>query len=363
MTTWVPDVLGPGFERLTLHLPGGAEATLVRYNGGVRDWNVPELAGVDVLYLHGWSDYFFQRELADFWHRAGARFFAVDLRHYGRSLRPGSTPGLIASLAEYDDEFHAALSAMGRDGPDRAPLLLLGHSTGGLTATLWAARHPDLVDALVLNSPWLEFQGRDIGRAVVAPWVHAGARWRPSGRLPTVDPGIYTRAVSSAFEGEWDYDLGWRPERGFPLNQAFLNAVFEGQATLARGLDLDVPVLILLSSRSYLQPRWSDAARTADVALNVDVVAQRASSVGSDVTIRRINGAFHDVFLSPGPVRSQAYAWMGGWAQEALDGTTEDLWSARILGTREPSAPPRSARKEFVANIRALIHGLGAERR
>lgn len=363
MTTWVPDVLGPGFEQLTLHLPGGAEATLVRYNGGAQDWNVPELAGVDVLYLHGWSDYFFQRELAAFWHRAGARFFALDLRHYGRSLRPGSTPGLIASLTEYDDEFAAALSAMGRDTRDRAPLLLLGHSTGGLTATLWAARHPGQVDALVLNSPWLEFQGRDIGRAMVAPWMHAGARWWPSGHLPTIDPGIYTRAVSSAFEGEWDYDLAWRPERGFPLNRAFLNAVFEGQATLARGLALDLPVLVLLSSRSYLQPRWSDAATTADVALNVDVVAQRASSVGSDVTIRRINGAFHDIFLSPGPVRSQAYALTGGWAQEALDGTTEALWSARIRGTKEPAAPPRSARKEFVAGIRALIHGMGVERR
>ncbi|GAA1355308.1 alpha/beta hydrolase [Arthrobacter rhombi] len=363
MTMWVPDVLGPGFEQLTLPLPGGAEATLVRFTGGVQDWNVPELAGVDVLYLHGWSDYFFQHELAAFWHRAGARFFALDLRHYGRSLRPGSTPGLIASLTEYDDEFDAALEAMGRTSGSRAPLLLLGHSTGGLTATLWAARHPDQVDALVLNSPWLEFQGHDIGRAMVAPWMHAGARWWPSGRLPTIDPGIYTRAVSSAFDGEWDYDLAWRPERGFPLNRAFLNAVFEGQATLARGLTLDLPVLVLLSSKSYLQPRWSDAATSADVALNVDVVAQRASSVGSDVTIRRINGAFHDIFLSPGPIRSEAYALMGGWAQEALDRTTRDLWSARIRGTQEPEVPPRSARKEFVANLRALIHGLGAERR
>ena len=363
MTTWVPDVLGPGFEQLTLPLPGGAEATLVHFTGGVQDWNVPELAGVDVLYLHGWSDYFFQHELAAFWHRAGARFFALDLRHYGRSLRPGSTPGLIASLTEYDDEFDAALEAMGRTSGSRAPLLLLGHSTGGLTATLWAARHPDQVDALVLNSPWLEFQGHDIGRAMVAPWMHAGARWWPSGHLPTIDPGIYTRAVSSAFDGEWDYDLAWRPERGFPLNRAFLNAVFEGQATLARGLTLDLPVLVLLSSKSYLQPRWSDAATSADVALNVDVVAQRASSVGSDVTIRRINGAFHDIFLSPGPIRSEAYALMGGWAQEALDGTTRDLWSARIRGTQEPDVPPRSARKEFVASIRALIHGSRAGRR
>ncbi|MGP9616776.1 alpha/beta hydrolase [Arthrobacter sp. AOP36-A1-22] len=363
MTTWVPDVLGPGFEQLTLELPSGEVATLVRYGGGIQDWNVPELSGVDVLYIHGWSDYFFQRELAEFWHRAGARFFAIDLRHYGRSLRPGSTPGYITSLDEYDEEIAAALEAMGRDSASTTPLLLMGHSTGGLTATLWAARHPQQVDALVLNSPWLEFQGRDIGRAMMAPLMHAGSWLRPAASLPTIDPGIYTRAVSSQFDGEWDYNLQWRPERGFPLTWAFLNAVFEGQATVADGLDLEIPVLVLLSSRSYLQPRWSVEATTADVALNVDVVAERASSLGSDVTIRRIQDAFHDIFLSPAPVRAPAYGLMGGWAQEALDSTTDELWAARIQGAEEPRVPCRSAWKDFVAGLRELVRDAGTGRR
>lgn len=363
MTTWVPDVLGPGFEQLTLDLPSGDVATLVRYSGGLQDWNVPELAGVDVLYIHGWSDYFFQHELAAFWHRAGARFFAIDLRHYGRSLRPGSTPGFITSLEEYDEEIAAALTAMGRDASSTAPLLLMGHSTGGLTATLWAARHREQVDALVLNSPWLEFQGRDIGRAMMAPLMHAGSRFRPAASLPTIDPGIYTRAVSSKFDGEWDYNLEWRPEHGFRLTRSFLNAVFEGQATVARGLDLEIPVLVLLSSKSYLQPRWSVEATLADVALNVDVVAERASSLGSDVTIRRIQDAFHDIFLSPAPVRAPAYGLMGGWAQEAIDSTTDDLWAARIKGGEEPWTRQRSAWKDFVAGIRALVREPGNARR
>ncbi|MBT2500751.1 hypothetical protein J7E25_16770 [Agromyces sp. ISL-38] len=48
-----------------------------------------------MLFVHGWSGYFFNRELAAFWSNAGARFFALDLRKYGRSLRPWQAPGYI----------------------------------------------------------------------------------------------------------------------------------------------------------------------------------------------------------------------------------------------------------------------------
>ncbi|MEG8036484.1 hypothetical protein QP157_14580 [Sphingomonas sp. LR61] len=53
----------------------------------------PPLGGADVLYVHGWSDYFFQREMAEHLEALGARFFALDLRKYGRSLLPHQTPG------------------------------------------------------------------------------------------------------------------------------------------------------------------------------------------------------------------------------------------------------------------------------
>ena len=63
-------------------------------------------------------------ELAEFWTNAGARFFALDLRKYGRSLRAGQTPGYVTDLATYDADIEAALARMGHavDGcPGRAP--------------------------------------------------------------------------------------------------------------------------------------------------------------------------------------------------------------------------------------------------
>ncbi|WP_420180381.1 alpha/beta hydrolase [Paenarthrobacter sp. TA1.8] len=338
---WTPDILGEGFEQQTLKLDGGATATLVRYLGVAPEWlavpgEIPDDAGMDadVLYVHGWSDYFFQKHVAEFWHRTGARFYALDLHNYGRSLSPGMVPGFVTNLADYDADIQAALSAMGRSGVsgvDR-PLILLGHSTGGLTLSLWAARHPGIASAVILNSPWLEFQATELGRRAIAPLVGLHARLHPLTPLPPVDPGIYTRAVSATLDGEWDYNLEWRPDRGFPITPAFLDAVFRGQATVAAGLGIEVPVLVLLSDKSYLQPKWSADALTADVALNVDAVAHRALSLADTVTVSRLPNAFHDIFLSPEPVRRQAFERIGRWLPMALQASNAEAWEARTAG-------------------------------
>jgi alpha-beta hydrolase superfamily lysophospholipase len=319
---WTDDVLGAPYEQLELPLGEDAEgpvvATLVRRRRTPTDvlHTRGPLHGTDVLYVHGWSDYFFQTELAEHVERLGARFHALDLRKYGRSLRPRQTPGSIDDLSTYDEDIRAALDAIADEHHgERRRLVPMGHSTGGLTLALWVARHPELVDGLILNSPWLEFQASAVGRALVSPVIKLGARRNPLAPMPAVDPGFYTRTVSSAGEGSWTYDQRWRPERGFPLHPGWLAAVFAGQETVERGLGIGVPALVMLSDKSMLQPRWDAGMAHADVALNVDTVARRALSLGDEVTVRRLRGALHDVVLSARPVREQAYETIGRWAQ------------------------------------------------
>jgi alpha-beta hydrolase superfamily lysophospholipase len=323
---WRPDVLGEPFQQLTLHVEPDVEgevvATLVRYAAAPHlHLRRPAASGIDVLYVHGWSDYFFQTHLARFWHEAGARFFALDLRKYGRSLRPGQTPGFVDDLATYDEDIEAALEAMGH-GKDRRDhqrsLVLLGHSTGGLTLSLWADRHPGRARALILNSPWLEFQARSAGRSALTPFVDLQARLDPKAPMPNVDLGFYTRTVSRTLGGEWDYDLAWRPVRGFPVHPAWLRAVLVGHTRVAAGLAVDAPVLTLLSKRSTLVPYWSEEMRRSDSVLVVRDIAAQALRLGDTVTIGWIDGALHDVFLSPEPIREVAYGrierWLSGYA-------------------------------------------------
>lgn len=319
---WSVDALGAGFEATELTLPPDAEgdvcATLVRHRrprGRLRRLFSPE-PRFDVLYVHGWSDYFFQRELAEFWTARGAAFYALDLRKYGRSLRPHQTPGYVDSLDTYDEDIGAALSVMREQ--HKRPLILMGHSTGGLTLSLWAARHPDEAAGLVLNSPWLEFQMGMAARAFLEPMVDLAKRVLPLTQYPQFDLGFYSRTISNRFDGEWDIDPDWKPDLGFRGTRGWLSAIFGGQATVASGLGLSVPVLVLLSERSMLHVKWSPEMSGADTVIDVEAVAQRSVNLSSDVTIRRFDGALHDVVLSAPNVRREVWKAIERWLPQAL---------------------------------------------
>lgn len=331
MTDWIPDVLGDEFEQLTLDLgtddQGPVVATLVRALPAEPGWwdqlrgHRPLLDDVDVLYVHGWSDYFFQKRLARFWTSRGARFFALDLRKYGRSLREGQTPGYVADLATYDEDIAAALDAMGRgEGGDATArrLILLGHSTGGLTLSLWASRHPDAADAVILNSPWLEFQFAP-ARAAIAPMVELQARIRPLEAAPQVDLGFYTRAQQEVADPDdpMEVNLAWRPAQTMAVYAGWLHAILSGHKAVAAGLSITAPVCVLLSARFAPPTRWSDDLTSADSVLVVDDIARAALRLGSSVTVERIDGALHDVFLSRHEAREDAYRrlerWVTGW--------------------------------------------------
>jgi len=164
----VPDVLGEPYTAETLVLTpddeGEVVATLVR-----RPAAAP--TGRAVLHVHGFADYFFHTAFAEWWTERGYDFYAVDLRKYGRSLREHQTPTYVADLEEYFEDLDEAWRIVAeRDGHDH--VVISAHSTGGLTASLWAdARRPAGLAGLVLNSPWLDFQAgllmRTVGTAVV----------------------------------------------------------------------------------------------------------------------------------------------------------------------------------------------------
>lgn len=345
---WRPDVM-PGFEQRTLELEpdfeGECVATLVRRAAGPAEATpgapaaprVPD-AGIDVLYVHGWNDYYFQPHLATFWEGQGARFFALDLRKYGRSLRPWQTPGFITRLRTYDEEIEAALAVIGHGpdddagaGEDRRRLVLMGHSTGGLVLSLWLAYRPGRAEALVLNSPWLEFQTRHMGRRMLEPGVRVQAALAPLSRMINLDQGFYARSISSRFDGEWDYDPEWRSDTGWPPTPAWLSAVFRGHDRVARGLGLETPVLVLLSARSTPPVRWNEDMKRTDTVLDVVGVARRAPDLGSRVTIVRLEGALHDVTLSAAPVRDAVWAETSRWLRAYLPARP----------TPEPAPEPR----------------------
>jgi alpha-beta hydrolase superfamily lysophospholipase len=304
------DPLGDGFVAQTLALKpdreGEALATLVHRDG-------PSASTRALLYIHGFVDYVFQRHLAEAVEAAGFAFYGLDLRSYGRSLRPNRTFNFITDLAIHDEEIDAARAILRTRGHDRP--VLMGHSTGGLTAALYAHRHAGALSGLLLNSPWLDLQGTDIERGPLTWLIDKIGALFPKQPVAQLSP-IYARSLHRTTGGAWDFDTTWKPLDPVPVRAGFLRAVRRGHAQVAAGLAIDCPVLVCCSDRSGPRNRTHPDLLSTDSVLDVEQIVARAPLLGTHVEVRRIAGGIHDLALSAEPARSAYLTTVRTWLSD-----------------------------------------------
>ncbi|WP_148613174.1 alpha/beta hydrolase [Nocardioides rubriscoriae] len=308
------DVLGAPWVAETIGLPPDEEGPVVATLVSRR---AERSTGRAVLHVHGFADYFFHTEYAAWWLARGYDFYAVDLRKYGRSLRPHQTATYVDDLTAYFAELDLAWWRITeRDGHDQpGSVVLSAHSTGGLTASLWAdARQPATLGGVVLNSPWLDLQGAAWLRSAAAGRVlDRRGRRHPLKELSRDVSGIYGRSLHRDHDGEWDYDLTWKPIESFPVRYGWLRAVRRAHAQVHTGLSVLAPVLVLSSAATKRPPQMHDDVHTHDIVLDVPQIRQWATSLGPHVTYVAVDGARHDVVLSLPHVREVVYDELERW--------------------------------------------------
>ena len=292
MKRWQPDRLLAGFEALELALPddydGPVVTTLLRLP-------VPEAPRGAVLYVHGFSDYFFQRHMAERFAAEGYAFYALDLRKYGRSLRAHQHANFCKQVSEYYADVTAAIDSIGE------PVLLAGHSMGGLVCALYA--HEGLrrqeINALWLNSPFFDWNLPE-WRKVQLHLATAIGRYCPFINDPKAFRPDYTRTLLT----EWQFDTSLKPEYGFPLYYGWLGAISDAFEKVHRGLDIQCPILSMHSD-------W------ADVVLDWRHIARWSRTLGPKVTVLAFPGAWHDLVCSPGRIREEVFSQLFAWAERA----------------------------------------------
>jgi alpha-beta hydrolase superfamily lysophospholipase len=318
---WTDDVLN-GYVQSTLALgadpdgEGELFATLVRKAD-------PAPSPLVVLAVHGYTDYFFNTELADHFSARGWRFYGLDLDRCGRSWREGQTPHFTTDLARYDRELEWAAAMIAAENPT-AEVLVYGHSTGGLVVSLWldrVRRRGDTaamgISGLVLNSPFLDLNGPAILRAkATSTAIGAVSRVRKTRVVRGSGTGGYGLTLHREYHGEFDYNLAWKPLGGFPITVGWIHAIRRGQATLHRGLDVGVPNLVLRSDHSVAETAETDVLQRGDAVLNVAHIARWAGCLGNRTTSVPIVDAKHDVFLSLAEPRAAAYAELDRWLEQ-----------------------------------------------
>ncbi|MGW4894074.1 alpha/beta hydrolase [Kitasatospora sp. NPDC004240] len=335
------DILGAPYEAADLPLTpdeeGEATATLVRRL-------VPGSRRA-VLYVHGYVDYFFQTHLADHFTELGYSFYALDLRKYGRSLRPHQSPNFVRDLAVYDEELDAAVRVI-REQDGHTRLLVNGHSTGGLVAALWASRRAGrgIVDGLFLNSPFLSMPAAPAVRTLGAPAIEAIARLAPTRTLPSSLNPHYVHSLHRDHRGSWDFDLRLKPAEGFPMYAGWLAAIQRGHRQVRQGLGVDCPVLLMASTASIATNRWHAALHHADAVLRADDIAALGPRVGRHVTTIRIKGGMHDLVLSGETARNQVFTELDRWLTAYLPEPAEAGESVEPAKSSQPQTRPSESK-------------------
>lgn len=103
-----------------------------------------------VLLAHGYAEHIGRYEhVAEALADDGAVVYGPDHLGHGRS---GGERALVTDFRDVVADLHQVRELARREQPD-LPVVLVGHSMGGLIATLYAEAHPDELEGLVLSGP------------------------------------------------------------------------------------------------------------------------------------------------------------------------------------------------------------------
>ncbi|WP_216382689.1 alpha/beta hydrolase [Arcanobacterium phocae] len=318
----VPDYLGPNWVARTAFLndvdagtPPGRPDVAVLVSEADADAHVAD-CGVAALWLPGFVDSFYHVEQAQAWREAGIALYGLDFRRSGRALRVPNRRDDLRDMLIREEEIFAALAHLRAHGAQQ--IVLIGHSTDGLQAALFADRHPGEVSAVVLNSPWLEHNGPAWQRTVLTSAVAKLAKVAPLTPIARLEPA-YARSLHVDYGGDFYFKPAHKPLTSVPVFAAFFTAARRGHAMVAEGLNIQEPVLVAHSDASGNQfnPSEWELAHT-DVVLNVEDMKRLAPTLGKNVDTLEVIGGRHDLSLSELPARSRYTRDSIRWAVSQL---------------------------------------------
>ena len=308
---WHPDTLFPDYQARTVDqghdYDGTVRSTIIRKQAACND------SRKGILYVHGYNDYFLQPEMGRRFTDSCYHFYAVDLRRYGRSLSEGDPRFDIRDMSEYFPDIDSAIAVMKHQGIDT--IILMGHSTGGLTTSLYMAQKPDTaIRALVLNSPFLDWNQSKVQEKLLIPIVQCIGRWWPRLKvMPGDNPEYHASGSTRVEDGIWTIDNDWKPTQWPSINAGWIRAVDRAQDVVQNHPDIKVPILLMHSDHTYREGDRASLRDSSDTVLDVADISRYGRQLGPEVTEATVKGGTHDLVRSAPGIREATYRTIFDW--------------------------------------------------
>ncbi len=226
------------------------------------------------MLVHGFAEHLGRyADLIAQLNRAGISVFAVDLRGHGRSH---GARGYIDDLSQYEDDLDAAMEAA-RTRTGVHMITIVAHSMGGLVASCYAAKKPQMLSGLVLSSPLFAI-------AVKVPYWKAKLGQIMSSLLPafalpnTLDAAHLTHDLLKV-RAYQDDPLVFKYVRARWFER--VSAITPEALSLAG--QIQIPLLLQLSAEDYVvdfetSKRWFECL------------------TGIDCTLKIYEGFYHEIY-------------------------------------------------------------------
>lgn len=303
-TSWHPDILEGYQARYVdqgMAFDGPCRSTIIRKICMTKSKKA-------YLYIHGFNDYFFQKEMGERFVDSGYNFYAVDLRRYGRSKEPWQYPYNIRNQEEYFADIDSAIVQIRRDG--NTDITLSGHSTGGLTVAFMAAMRGDDfgADRVVTDSPFLEWNYNSFMRNMAVPVVGFLGKMFKNSKIKQSHCDGYAYSLLKEYYGEWTYNTDWKMVYSPPVTFSWVGAINSAQGRLMKkAKNIKVPILVMHSSRKIEGCNYTPEFQTGDAVLDPAMLQERGEKLGSVRQVCAIDSGVHDLILSHEKARNAAY--------------------------------------------------------
>ncbi len=268
-----------------------------------------------VLYIHGFNDYFFNKEFASRFLEQGYSFFAIDLHNYGKNINAETKRYYFTDVKEFYPEINKVIDII-KNLHHIENITLYGISQGGLIAALYENDN-QRVNQLILDSPFFDFNFNWFLETIALPVAAEVGKAFPDFKLASDEVNVFGKTLHKDFDGEWDINMDLKAiKTNAPIYLGWINAVYQAQKRLQNGLDIKVPSLILYSNKSTTEQSDKKYHHNTDIVLDVQDMERYSNMLSKNklnIHKTKINNAMHGILISPKPVRNQGYDKIFQW--------------------------------------------------
>ncbi|TDL99278.1 MAG: alpha/beta hydrolase [Flavobacteriaceae bacterium] len=264
-------------------------------------------SSVAYLFIHGFADYFYQKQHGDNIGEKQMDFYALELRKYNQSKLPHQSYFYCRNLEEYFEEIDQSIEFLQEKNYQQ--IIIEGHSMGGLVLAMYLAngRHRDKISLGIFNGPFFDFNIPSYLK-ILLPASKYMSKVFPYLKDYVGSPSFdhYNHSLHKDFKGEWDFEIEVKSPPKAKVYYAWVWAIYSAQKELKKGLNIPQPLLVMHSDKSCSGAVWTDEIMTSDAVLNINHIKENAPFLGKNVEIVQIENAMHNVFLSQKHVREKA---------------------------------------------------------